>query len=112
MLKPISFPSLICSLLKTQHTEVLTEINEDGVDPKPFIISHKLLKGTHVADVPIPDVSTDEVITSGQTAAVKILQDEITHLEGVIQSSLARKSILEVKVKTLMEASSSGDNKA
>ncbi|GAA0150603.1 hypothetical protein LIER_37142 [Lithospermum erythrorhizon] len=110
MLKPIGYPSLICSLLKTQHPEVLTGINEDAIVPKSFSISHKLLLGTHVVDVPIPDVGAEEVVTVGQTAAVKILQDEIVHLDGVIQSSLARKSVLEAKVKALMEANSSDDS--
>ncbi|GAA0139876.1 hypothetical protein LIER_01337 [Lithospermum erythrorhizon] len=61
-------------------------------------------KRTHVADVPLQDVSPDEIITGGQIAVVKILQDEIAHLDGMIQSNLVRKSVLEAKVKSLMEA--------
>ncbi|GAA0176258.1 hypothetical protein LIER_29282 [Lithospermum erythrorhizon] len=86
--------AVIC-LVPTTHTPALVflvlsaayyGINEEAVVPKSFTISHKLLSRTHVAD-PIPDASTDEVITGGQTATVKILQDEIAHLDGFIQSS-------------------------
>ncbi|GAA0163473.1 hypothetical protein LIER_43647 [Lithospermum erythrorhizon] len=110
VLKPIGYPSLICSLLKTQHPEVMSGINEDAVTPKSFSISHKLLSGTHVIDVPIPDGGAAKVATGRQTAAVQILQDEIAYLDGVIQSSLARKLMLEAKVQALMEANSSDDS--
>ncbi|GAA0171687.1 hypothetical protein LIER_41202 [Lithospermum erythrorhizon] len=110
VLKPIGYPSLICSLLKTQHPEVMTGINEDDVAPKSFSISHKLLSGTHVIDVPIPDGGVEKVVTGRQTAAVQILQDEIAYLDGVIQSSLTRKLMIEAKVKALMKANSSDDS--
>ncbi|GAA0163826.1 hypothetical protein LIER_39667 [Lithospermum erythrorhizon] len=82
------FLSLICSLLRAQHPEVLAKTNEENIVPKSFPITHKLLSGTHVTDIPIQDVGTDEVIIVEQTAVVKIFQDEIAHLDGVIQSSL------------------------
>ncbi|GAA0155176.1 hypothetical protein LIER_12961 [Lithospermum erythrorhizon] len=64
VLKPIGFPRLICSLLRAQHPEVLAETNEETIVPKSFTISHKLLSGTHVVDIPIQDVGIDEVITA------------------------------------------------
>ncbi|GAA0167688.1 hypothetical protein LIER_22563 [Lithospermum erythrorhizon] len=102
---PLASSKLSVNLLRAQHPVVLAETNEETIIPKSFTISHKLKSGTHVADIPIQDVGTYKVITAEQTAAVKILQDEIAYLDGVIQSSLARKSILEAKFKTLMEAS-------
>ncbi|GAA0144734.1 hypothetical protein LIER_35997 [Lithospermum erythrorhizon] len=50
-LKPIGFPSLICSMLVTQHPNVLKKEDGLGEDAKSLTISDKLMKGNHVIDV-------------------------------------------------------------
>ncbi|GAA0141551.1 hypothetical protein LIER_02671 [Lithospermum erythrorhizon] len=50
-LKPIGFPSLICSMPITQHPTVLKKEDGLGEDAKPLIISDKLMKWKHVLDV-------------------------------------------------------------
>ncbi|GAA0142847.1 hypothetical protein LIER_35644 [Lithospermum erythrorhizon] len=50
-MKPIEFPSLICSILIHQHPEVLKAGDGLGEDAKPLTITYKLMAGKHVVDV-------------------------------------------------------------
>ncbi|GAA0159738.1 hypothetical protein LIER_16446 [Lithospermum erythrorhizon] len=58
-------------------------------------------RGTHVVDIPLKATETGRSSGSGNEGTAKILKDEIRHLEGVIQFSLARKSVLEMMLRSL-----------
>ncbi|GAA0174822.1 hypothetical protein LIER_28132 [Lithospermum erythrorhizon] len=69
-LKPIGFPSLIYSLLITQHPTVLKK--EDGLveDAKSLTISDKLIKGKHVIDVEFNALDQSEPVPELETAGI------------------------------------------
>ncbi|GAA0145715.1 hypothetical protein LIER_05847 [Lithospermum erythrorhizon] len=57
--------------------------------------------GTHVTDIPFKAVETGGGYSAGNDETVQFIKDEINHLEGVIQTSLARKSALETRLWSL-----------
>ncbi|GAA0159450.1 hypothetical protein LIER_16220 [Lithospermum erythrorhizon] len=97
VLKPIAYPSMLCGILK----DILTAENIEGPAPGFITISPKLMQGTHVADIPLVTTETGGVSGSGTDETTKVMRDEIRHLDGVIQSSLARKSVLEARLRSL-----------
>ncbi|GAA0183438.1 hypothetical protein LIER_30847 [Lithospermum erythrorhizon] len=111
VLKPIGFLSLTSNLLRAQHPRVLTSTDAEETVAKPFTISHKLFTGIlwskycgqNFTDVPLQVDDLGDTSTVGHNIVVKFFQEEIKHLEGVIQSSLAGKSFLEARVKNLPE---------
>ncbi|GAA0149462.1 hypothetical protein LIER_08624 [Lithospermum erythrorhizon] len=101
-LKPIGFPSLICSLLITQHPTVLKK--EDGLreDTKSLIISDKLMKGKHVLNVEFNEADQPEPIPEGEAASIllKVYEEELLRVEYEIQA----KTILASKLKSKIHA--------
>ncbi|KAG9148593.1 hypothetical protein Leryth_025820 [Lithospermum erythrorhizon] len=93
-------PSVTGSMNAQEECDIVAGGEKEIFVVQVIFISHKLTSG----------FTAEEVVARWASAAVKILQDEIAHLDGVIQSSLARKSVLEAKVKALMEANSSDDS--
>ncbi|GAA0179101.1 hypothetical protein LIER_29931 [Lithospermum erythrorhizon] len=67
-------------------------------------ISPKLMQGTHIADIPLAIVDTGGALESGTDETPKIIRDEMRHLDGVIQTSLARKSVWEAYLRSLSGA--------
>ncbi|GAA0183744.1 hypothetical protein LIER_31102 [Lithospermum erythrorhizon] len=53
VLKPILYPKMICSILLSQHNDILTSDDVEGADPGVITITPRLMEGTHVADVPL-----------------------------------------------------------
>ncbi|GAA0141274.1 hypothetical protein LIER_02454 [Lithospermum erythrorhizon] len=86
-----------------QLLEIVKVLTEDVEGPSPgFItISPKLIQETHVANIPLVTVDTSGASGSGTDKTIKILRDELRHLDGVIQSSLARKYVLEARLRSL-----------
>ncbi|GAA0183962.1 hypothetical protein LIER_31285 [Lithospermum erythrorhizon] len=101
VLKPIAYPSIICSILLVQNEDILTA--DDNEDPPPGVItiSPKLMEGTHVADVPLGPTADERASGSKIDATAKMLRDEIKYLDGVMQSTIARKSVLEARLRSL-----------
>ncbi|GAA0139489.1 hypothetical protein LIER_01020 [Lithospermum erythrorhizon] len=97
VLKPIAYPSLLCSIIESQHSDILTAADDEGPTRGLLTINPKLLQGTHDADIPLPTVETGDASNAGNDETARFLRDEIKHLEGVIQTSLARKSVLKGK---------------
>ncbi|GAA0184192.1 hypothetical protein LIER_31480 [Lithospermum erythrorhizon] len=69
--------------------------------PGFITISPKLIQGTHV-----PNISLQAKETSGESGSrneetARILRDEIRHLDGVIQTSVTKKSVLEARLRNL-----------
>ncbi|GAA0170848.1 hypothetical protein LIER_25022 [Lithospermum erythrorhizon] len=83
VLKLTAYPSLPCNIIESKYSNIPTTIDDEGPSPGLLTISLKLLQGA----------SNDET--------TRFLRDEIRHLEGVIQSSLARKSVLEARLRSL-----------
>ncbi|GAA0163876.1 hypothetical protein LIER_19645 [Lithospermum erythrorhizon] len=48
MLKPIAYPSLLCSIIESKHSDIVTVADEVGPSPGLLTISPKLLQGIHV----------------------------------------------------------------
>ncbi|GAA0186800.1 hypothetical protein LIER_34088 [Lithospermum erythrorhizon] len=101
VLKPITYPSLLCSILESQKENILTFVDIEGPAFGFITISPKLMQGTHVVDIPLVTVDTGGASGSGTDEIANILRDEIRHLDGVIQSIFARKSILEACLRSL-----------
>ncbi|GAA0148609.1 hypothetical protein LIER_08001 [Lithospermum erythrorhizon] len=80
--------------------DILTATDEEGPFPDVITISPKLMQGTHVADILLVTVDTGGASGSGTDDTARILRDEILHLDGVIQSSLARKSFPEARLRS------------
>ncbi|GAA0156929.1 hypothetical protein LIER_14306 [Lithospermum erythrorhizon] len=76
ILKPIAYPSILCSIMESQ-------------------------KGIYVADIPLQADDTSGASGSGNEETTRILGDEIRHLDRVIQTSIASKSVLEARLRSL-----------
>ncbi|GAA0170302.1 hypothetical protein LIER_24597 [Lithospermum erythrorhizon] len=59
------------------------------------------MEGTHVVDVPMAPLADEGAPGSRTDGAAQLLRDEIRYLDGVIQSSLARKSVLAARLRSL-----------
>ncbi|GAA0141043.1 hypothetical protein LIER_02279 [Lithospermum erythrorhizon] len=102
-LKPIGFPSLIYSLLITQHPDVLRKEDGTGEDAKSLTISDKLMKGKHVVDVNVSASESSEPVPEGNAAALllKVYEDELKLVEAEIQAKTIRASDLRAKIGAL-----------
>ncbi|GAA0161168.1 hypothetical protein LIER_17544 [Lithospermum erythrorhizon] len=69
--------------------------------PRAITISPKLMEGTHIADIPLALVDAGGASGSSTDGTARLLKDEIRYLDGVIRSSLARKSMLEAHLRSL-----------
>ncbi|GAA0186987.1 hypothetical protein LIER_34275 [Lithospermum erythrorhizon] len=59
------------------------------------------MEGTHVADIPLAPVDAGGASGSSTNGTVQLLRDEIRYFDGVIRSTLARKSLLEARLRSL-----------
>ncbi|GAA0140970.1 hypothetical protein LIER_02219 [Lithospermum erythrorhizon] len=96
-LKPIGFPSLICSLLITQHPNILRKEDGLGEDAKPLTISDKLMKGKHVIDVEFNATDQPESIPEEEAASMllRVYGEELLRVEAEIQA----KNVLALELK-------------
>ncbi|GAA0181473.1 hypothetical protein LIER_30248 [Lithospermum erythrorhizon] len=101
MLKPIAYPSMLCSILQDRKEDILTAADEEGPFPGLITISPKLMQDTHVADIPLALIDAGGASGSSTDGTTQLLRDEILHLDGPIQTSLARKSVLEARLRSL-----------
>ncbi|GAA0173096.1 hypothetical protein LIER_26785 [Lithospermum erythrorhizon] len=90
-LKPIGFPSLICSILIPQHPGVLKAEDGPGEDVKPLTITDKLMIRKHVVDVHVKGVGQSEASPKGEAAAllIKIYEEKkgrVAELQAKIQA--------------------------
>ncbi|GAA0141464.1 hypothetical protein LIER_02601 [Lithospermum erythrorhizon] len=53
VLKPIAYPSMICSILEAQKSDILTTKDIEWPAPGFITISPKLMQETHVAHIPL-----------------------------------------------------------
>ncbi|GAA0144692.1 hypothetical protein LIER_35985 [Lithospermum erythrorhizon] len=77
--------------------EFIYNITDDVDDPE----SENFQKGTHVADIHLRAVETGGASSSDNEGTAPILKHKIKYLESVIQTSLARKYILEARLINL-----------
>ncbi|GAA0186771.1 hypothetical protein LIER_34059 [Lithospermum erythrorhizon] len=96
VLKPIAYPSMMSSILQDQEEDILIAADEEGPFLGVITINPKLTQGTHVADIPLTTADTGGAIGSDTDETMRVLRVEIRLSDGVIQTSLARKSVLEV----------------
>ncbi|GAA0143933.1 hypothetical protein LIER_04501 [Lithospermum erythrorhizon] len=108
VLKPIPYPKMICSILLSQHNDILTSDDVEGADPGVITITPRLMEGTHVADVPLGPQTEEDTSTTHTDSTVQLLQEEIRYLNGVIQTSMARKSVLEARLRSLTSEDDAG----
>ncbi|GAA0184406.1 hypothetical protein LIER_31694 [Lithospermum erythrorhizon] len=101
--KPTSFPSLICSLIINQHSNVLKVEDGLGKDAKSLTISDKLMYEKHVVNVPLNATNKTEVVPEGEavTMLIKAYEEEKKMLEAEIQVNKVRVSELQVKTRAL-----------
>ncbi|GAA0163420.1 hypothetical protein LIER_19294 [Lithospermum erythrorhizon] len=102
-LKPIGFPSLICSQLITQHPAVLKKEDGLGRDSKPLTISDKLMKEKHVIDVELNAPDQPELVPEGEAAGMllKVYEEELLHVEAKIHAKSVLASELKAKIRAL-----------
>ncbi|GAA0144492.1 hypothetical protein LIER_24732 [Lithospermum erythrorhizon] len=99
-LKPIGFPSLICSILIHQHLEVLKADNGPREDAKSLTITNKLMIGKHLVDVQIKGVGQSDVAPEWEAAAllIKAYEEEEQRLDVEILLKKGRVSQLQEKI--------------
>ncbi|GAA0151330.1 hypothetical protein LIER_43141 [Lithospermum erythrorhizon] len=102
-LKPIGFPSLICSLLISQHPEILKAEDGPGEDAKPLTITHKLMSGRRVVDVEVKGAGQSAAVPEGEAAAllIKAYEEELKVLEADIRLKKNRVAELKAKIQAL-----------
>ncbi|GAA0160835.1 hypothetical protein LIER_17297 [Lithospermum erythrorhizon] len=88
-------------ILLAQNEDILTADYTEGPSTGLITISPKLIEGTHVADMPLTPLTDEGTSGNRPDGTVQLLRDEIGYLDGVIQSSLARKSVLEAGLRSL-----------
>ncbi|GAA0145919.1 hypothetical protein LIER_05993 [Lithospermum erythrorhizon] len=84
VLKPISYPCMLCSIMEAQHSDIVAADDEEAPAPRFITICPKLMHGTHVVDIPLRTVETGSGLGAGNDETARFLRDEIKHLEGVI----------------------------
>ncbi|GAA0139333.1 hypothetical protein LIER_00899 [Lithospermum erythrorhizon] len=77
--------------------DFICNMTDDIDDPE----SPNFQKGIHVADIPLRVVEIGNAFVVGNGETARYIRDEIKHLDGVIQTSLARKSVLEARLRSL-----------
>ncbi|GAA0164456.1 hypothetical protein LIER_20086 [Lithospermum erythrorhizon] len=92
---------MTCSILLAQNEDILTVDDTEGPSPGVITINPKLMEDTHVDDMPLAHVADEGASGSGTDGTAQLLRDEIGYLDGVIQSSLSRKSVLEARLQSL-----------
>ncbi|GAA0142954.1 hypothetical protein LIER_03744 [Lithospermum erythrorhizon] len=90
-----------CKFVAIDKEDILTANDTEGLPSGTITISPKLLERTHVADIPLAPVDVGGASGSNTDRTAQLLMDEIRYLDGVIQSSLARKSVLETRLRSL-----------
>ncbi|GAA0144911.1 hypothetical protein LIER_42830 [Lithospermum erythrorhizon] len=92
---------MLCGILESQKENILTAEDVEGPTLGFITISPKLMQGTYVADTPLATVDAGGALGSNTNGTAQLLRDKIHYLEGVIQSSLAKKSVLEARLRSL-----------
>ncbi|GAA0180784.1 hypothetical protein LIER_30153 [Lithospermum erythrorhizon] len=88
--------------MEAQHSDIVAVDDEEALALGFITISPKLMQGTHVPDIPLRAVETGGGSSVGNDETAHFLMDEIKHLEGVIQKSLAKKSVLKARLRSLV----------
>ncbi|GAA0173741.1 hypothetical protein LIER_27296 [Lithospermum erythrorhizon] len=73
LLKPIAYPSMICSILLAQHNNILTTNETEGAALGVITINPKLMEGTHVVDVPLAPLDEEGASGSHTDGTVRLL---------------------------------------
>ncbi|GAA0171431.1 hypothetical protein LIER_41158 [Lithospermum erythrorhizon] len=81
--------------------DIFTTEDVEGPAPGFITLCPKLIQGRHVADITLQEDVAGGASRSGINETVRILRDEIHQLDGVIQTSLAWKSVLEARLRSL-----------
>ncbi|XP_050889545.1 uncharacterized protein LOC127094811 [Lathyrus oleraceus] len=105
---PITFPSLICGIVMSQHSGVL--INSDATSKRESSISshYRLFVGTHVPDIVM--TSGKKYITStSRTRIIAELKDTCKTLDETIKACTEKKSMLEILINALSEEDAEGN---
>ncbi|KAK2455975.1 hypothetical protein QL285_003384 [Trifolium repens] len=105
---PIAFPSLICSIILTQHPSILTADDEVSKRESPFDFHPRLFEGTHAADIEITDPSVAAPTGSGSMSR----KEMIASLEAACKALDEKKKSLEQVIMALRqeEAAEEGEN--
>ncbi|GAA0144786.1 hypothetical protein LIER_42827 [Lithospermum erythrorhizon] len=88
-------------LTGAQQHDILIAADEEAQFSGFITISPKLLQGTHVANIPLRAIETGSRSGAGNEETARFLRDEIKYLDGVIQSSLAQKSVLDAHLRSM-----------
>ncbi|GAA0153329.1 hypothetical protein LIER_11595 [Lithospermum erythrorhizon] len=90
------------SILEAQKADILTTNDVEGPASGFITISPKLMQGVHVANIPLRVVETGSGSGASNKESARFIRDEIKHLDGVIHTSLAMKSVLEARLRSLV----------
>jgi hypothetical protein len=90
---PITFPSLLCSIILSQHPNILVKEDVACTRESPMTISPRLLEGQHVTDI----VGQSSKATTGKMTR----KEAIANLKETCQALDERKTILESIISAL-----------
>ncbi|GAA0171528.1 hypothetical protein LIER_25535 [Lithospermum erythrorhizon] len=68
--------------MDSQHSNILTAVDEEAPSLGFITISPKLLQGTYVVDMPLKAVETGDASGAGNHETARFIRDEIRHLES------------------------------
>ncbi|GAA0144955.1 hypothetical protein LIER_36041 [Lithospermum erythrorhizon] len=88
-------------ILHAQKEVILTTDDTEGLSSGAITVRPKLMEGTHIADILLASVDASGASGSNTDGIAQLLRDEIRYLDGVIQSNVARKSVLEARLRSL-----------
>jgi hypothetical protein len=94
---PITFPSLICSIILDQHPNILTSADEACKRESPLTFHSKLFEGKHAADIDIAGPSSKAAPTSMSR------KDMIASLEASCKALEEKKQSLEQMILALRQ---------
>ncbi|GAA0155340.1 hypothetical protein LIER_38065 [Lithospermum erythrorhizon] len=86
---------MLYGILESHKEDVLTAEDIEGPSRGFITISPKLMQVTHVVDIPLVTVDTGRASGRGPDETAKVLIDEISHLEWIVQSSLCAGTTFE-----------------
>ena len=102
-LKSIGFPRLICSIVLSQHPDLLKPEDGHGEEMKELLITAKLMTGKRVVDIEVPPSAKTAGLPKGEVAAelIKAYRDELEMLEADALIKQRRMSELRKKIADL-----------
>lgn len=99
---PITFPSLICGIILSQHPEILISSDAASKRESPLSLHYRLFAGTHVPNIVMTSYKETSRSTS-KDGIIAELKDTCEALDETIKTCTTKKIRLERLIKALTQ---------